>query len=296
MNIVLTGSLGNISKPLAIQLIAKGHSITIISSKANKQKEIEALSATASIGSLENADFLIATIKNADAVYCMIPPNFAELNQVAYYKRIGSNYAQAIEQSGVKRVVHLSSWGAHLDKGTGIIVGSHNVEVMLNKLSNVAVTHLRAGSIFYNLFGFIREIKNAGVIHKNYGGNDKIVWVHTSDIAAAAAEELQKTRATGSNVRYVASDEKTASETAKIIGNAIGKPDLQWLLITDAKAKEGMIKSGLPASIVADLIDLNASIHSGAMGEDYELNKPVTMGKIKVEDFAKEFAAVYNQQ
>src|ERR1700728_65765 len=100
MNIVLTGSLGNISKPLAVELIAKGHSITIVSSKVDKQKDIEALGAKAAIGSLEKTDFLISTFKNADAVYCMIPPNFAELNQVAYYIRIGNNYAQAIEQSG----------------------------------------------------------------------------------------------------------------------------------------------------------------------------------------------------
>jgi uncharacterized protein YbjT (DUF2867 family) len=295
MNIVLTGSLGNISKPLAVELIAKGHSITIVSSKVDNQKDIEALGAKAAIGSLEKTDFLISAFKNADAVYCMIPPNFAELNQVAYYIRIGNNYAQAIEQSGVKRVVHLSSWGAHLNKGTGVILGSHNVEVILNKLPNVAVTHLRAGSILYNLFGFINPIKKAGFISRNYGGNDKIVWAHPIDIAAAAAEELQETMVQGSNVRYVASDEKTASETAKIIGNAIGKPDLQWLLITDEQAKEGMIKNGIPESIAADLIDLNASIHSGAMGEDYELNKPKIMGKIKVEDFAKEFAAAYNQ-
>jgi len=36
MNIVLTGSLGNISKPLAQDLIAKGHSVTVISSKAEQ--------------------------------------------------------------------------------------------------------------------------------------------------------------------------------------------------------------------------------------------------------------------
>ena len=55
-----------------------------------------------------------------------------------------------------------------------------------------------------------------------------------------------------------------------------------------------MIKNGIPSSIAADLVDLNASIHSGAMGEDYELNKPEIMGKIKVEDFAKEFAIAFN--
>ncbi len=49
MKITVTGSLGNISKPLAQELIAKGHDLTIISSKAEKQQEIEALGAKAAV-------------------------------------------------------------------------------------------------------------------------------------------------------------------------------------------------------------------------------------------------------
>lgn len=225
----------------------------------------------------------------------MTPPNFGELNQIAYYRRVANNYAQAIVKSGVKRLVHLSSWGAHHEKGTGIILGSHNAEIILNKLPEVAVTHLRAGSFFYNLYNFTGMIKNAGFIGSNYGGDDKVVWVHPNDIADTAAEELVNKPSAGHYVRYVASDEKTANETAKIIGEAIGKPDLQWQLFTDEQAKSGMVQNGIPESIAADLVDLNASIHSGAMGEDYELHKPDKMGKIKIEDFAKEFASVYNQ-
>jgi nucleoside-diphosphate-sugar epimerase len=58
MNIVLTGSLGHISKPLAEDLIQKGHAVTVISSKAAKQKDIEALGAKAAIGSIEDVAFL----------------------------------------------------------------------------------------------------------------------------------------------------------------------------------------------------------------------------------------------
>ena len=41
MKIVVTGSLGNISKSLTRQLVAKGHSVTVISSKPDRKKEIE---------------------------------------------------------------------------------------------------------------------------------------------------------------------------------------------------------------------------------------------------------------
>ena len=38
MKITLTGSLGNVSKPLAEILISSGHDVTIISSDAAKKK------------------------------------------------------------------------------------------------------------------------------------------------------------------------------------------------------------------------------------------------------------------
>ena len=53
MNIILTGSLGHISKPMAEELVQKGHAATVVGSKQERQKEIEALGAAAAIGSIE---------------------------------------------------------------------------------------------------------------------------------------------------------------------------------------------------------------------------------------------------
>ena len=41
MNIVVTGSLGNISRPLIIELIKVGNKVTVISSSNQKKQEIE---------------------------------------------------------------------------------------------------------------------------------------------------------------------------------------------------------------------------------------------------------------
>ncbi|MBX2952807.1 MAG: NAD(P)H-binding protein [Leadbetterella sp.] len=71
MKIVLTGSLGHIGKPLAEKLVAKGHSVTVISSKTDRQNEIEAIGAVSAIGSLEDVDFLVETFSGADIVYLM---------------------------------------------------------------------------------------------------------------------------------------------------------------------------------------------------------------------------------
>lgn len=291
MKIILTGSLGNISRPLAQELVQKGHAVTVISSKLEKQPAIEALGATAAIGSLEDVDFLASTFAGADAVYAMVPPNFGVPDSRAYYRSIGRNYAQAIQRSGVKRVVHLSSYGAHLDKGTGLILGSHDVEGILDELPGVAITHLRPAYFYTNLYSFVGMIKGLGFIGANYGGDDQLVMVHPRDIAAAA-EELA-TPATGQHVRYVASDEHTATETARILGAAIGKPELTWVTFTDAQTQSGLEQSGMPAHIAASFVEMGASTHSGTLRQDYDRHKPAAMGNVKLADFAKEFAAAF---
>lgn len=293
MKIIVTGSLGYMSKPLSEQLIKEGHAVTVVSSSENRKKEIEGLGAKAAIGSLEDAAFVTETFNGADAVYCMVPPNFAAIDQLAYHTKIANNYKDAISKNGIRRVVHLSSWGAHLNEGTGLILGSHHVEQILESLEGVAITYLRAGSLMYNMYSFSGMIKNAGMIAANYGGDDKIAWVHPNDIATVAAEELIKTGDT-QKVRYGASDEKTANESAEIIGAAIGKPGLQWKLITDEQEKENLLKHGVPEPIANNIVDLYRSIHNGKLGEDYVKNEP-ELGKTKLEDFAKEFAAAYEK-
>jgi Trk K+ transport system NAD-binding subunit len=68
MKIIVTGSLGNISKPLTKALVQKGHSVTAISHKPEKQKEIEALGAKAAIGYIELEDILTEYFNSDDLV------------------------------------------------------------------------------------------------------------------------------------------------------------------------------------------------------------------------------------
>ncbi len=101
--------MGNIGRPLAVDLLRKGHQVTVISSKAEKEKDIENAGAIAAIGSLDDTEFLTETFSGADAVYAMVPPNFAAADARAYYRSIGNSYVAAVKRSGVKHVVHLSS-------------------------------------------------------------------------------------------------------------------------------------------------------------------------------------------
>lgn len=262
MKLVITGSLGHISRPLTEELVRKGHAVTVVSSNPERKKEIEALGASAAIGSLEDVRFLAETFRSADAVYSMIPPgNFMDHNfdVIAYYERLGNNYAKAIEQSGVNRLVHLSSIGAHTGKGNGILTFHYNAENILKKLlPDTAITFMRPVGFYYNLYAFINMIKTQGNIMSNYGGDDKEPWVSPMDIAHAIAEEMI-TPLKGKRISYVASDEVSCNEVAAILGAAIGKPGMKWLVISDEQLLKSMTGAGMNPQIAAGLVEMNAA-------------------------------------
>ncbi len=326
MKIIITGSLGHISKPLAKELIQKGHAVTVISSNPGKKKDIEAMGAKAAIGSIEDTGFLAETFTGADAVYTMLPPfKFQEnpsLDAREEARRLTANYVEAIRQCGVKRVVHLSSIGAHTDKGNGLLAFHFVAEQVLQQLpADVAITFMRPVGFYYNLYQFMDIVKGEGflkgfigtimtlryygltgllqgkkgLIVSNYGADDKMPWVSPIDIAAAVTEELT-TPATGRKVRYVASEELTCNEIARTIGAEIGKPYLKWVAISDKQMLNALIKFKLPLSLANDIVEMNASQRNGGiLFEDYYKNKP-TLGKVKMKDFAREFAAVYQSK
>lgn len=308
MKIVVTGSLGNISKPLTVALVQDGHAVTVISSKPEKQKNIEDLGATAAIGSMEDIKFLASTFTGADAVYCMIPLSFTDPNYGGYMRRIANNYLQALKQTRVKRVVVLSGWAADL-------VNDENVEGVFDELTDTSITVMRPAYFYSNFYFSIDMIKGKGLIGTfltlrhfglmallrgkrgllmgNFGGDDRIVFVSPKDIADAVVEELL-TIPEKTTIRYVGSEEMTCNEAAKIIGTAIGKPWLKWVLITDKQMLQGLKMAKMPQQLAEGMVEMQAAMHSGATLKNFHKSKP-QMGKVKLKEFAAEFAAVYHQ-
>jgi len=288
MKIIVTGSLGNISKPLAKKLAANGHDVTIISSDANKVNEIEALGAKAAIGSIADVDFLVKAFSGADVVYTMIPPNFAATNYRKYVGDSGKTYAEAIKKSGLKRIVNLSSIGADIDGGTGQISGVHDAELELNKLEGVAIKHVRAGFFYTNFYNNIPMI-NQGFMGSNYNSQTRLVMTHPRDIANIVAEELQNSF-TGTSVRYAVSDDRTFDEIVKVLGTAVGKPELKWIEFTDEQAYDGMLQGGLSPELARNFTEMGTAIRSAILWKDFDATGGAISGKIKLEEFAKELA------
>jgi uncharacterized protein YbjT (DUF2867 family) len=292
-NYLITGSLGNISKPIVAGLVKGGKQVSVITSSADRKKEIEALGATALVGSLTDQTFLKQAFQQAEVVYTMIPPIWQTNDWRKSQNEIGKNYIQALQTSQVKYVVNLSSVGAHLGKGAGPVDGLYDFEQMLNQLNSIHVKHLRPSFFYHNFLNQIGMIKQAGFMGGNYGEGEKLFLVHPKDIAEAALQELIALNFNGKSARYIIGDERSAQEIAQVLGKAINRP-LNWVVFTDEQQKAGMLQAGLSETHSSGYTEMGVGLRDGSMQGDARKNLPA-FASIKLEDFAKEFAAAFSQ-
>ncbi len=73
----------------------------------------------------------------------MIPPDYQSHDYNAFQIKVARFHVAAIKSSGAKNVIALSSIGAHLTEGVGIVQGLHDFEQRLSELNNVNVLLLR---------------------------------------------------------------------------------------------------------------------------------------------------------
>lgn len=294
MKYIITGSLGNISLPVTQNLIAAGHAVTVLSSNPAKKAQIENLGATAAIGSVQDLDFLQSAFKGADVAYLMIPSDFSLEDYAAFQIEVADQYIQAIEATGIKNIVLLSSIGAHLRKGAGPIDALGYLEEKLAAVPGLHVKILRPSYFFNNLYAQIGLIKNAGIAGSNFGDTDeKLVLTDTDDIAKIATEQLLAPFTEAQTITYISSDERHPSEIAAVLGAAVGKEGTPWIAFSDEDAYNGLLQAGLNESFATLYRDMGQALRNGTMQEDYWKTNTSVKGTFKLEDFAKRFAGAY---
>ncbi len=293
MHYVITGSIGHTGKPIAKGLVQAGHTVTVVTSKPDNKAAIEALGARAAVGSVEDAYFVRQAFAGADAVYLLIPSKWGVTGWRAYQNHVIDGYIAAIQANDIRFAVLLSSFGAHMGDGAGPVDGLYDAEQKLAGVEGLNSKFLRPSYFMYNLFGMVGMVKEMGMMGSNFG-DSPVALTHTDDIAEVALQELLHLGFTGHQVRYIASDERTGTQIANVLGEAVGKPGTPWVVFTDEQNKQGLLQAGLNEEMATEYTKLGQAMRDGRMQEEYLSQKPA-FGKSRLEDFAKnEFAPAFN--
>jgi len=227
--ITVIGATGHTGSVVAERLVAAGERVRVIGRSAERLKQFVDRGAEPRVGDASDARFLTQAFRGADAVYAMIPPDYAA-PYVAHQRAVTDAIVAALTTTGVKKVVFLSSLGAEQPSGTGPIVGLHVAEEALREVSGTDLLLLRPGFFFENHLGTLALIKAQGINGGAVAPDVPLAMIAARDIGAAAAEALRRDGRLGVVVHELLGPrEYTMTEATRILGAAIGKPDLAYV-------------------------------------------------------------------
>jgi uncharacterized protein YbjT (DUF2867 family) len=293
---VITAATGNIGRIIATELLANGKKVRVIGRDASKLEEFVKLGADAMAGDVTYYDFVKKAFAGATTVFCLIPPNNKSDDFRKYQNTVARNYADSVKENKINNTVLLSSIGAHLKNGAGVVDGLADMETYFAELKDVNILNLRPSYFMENILGQIGVIKLMGIAGAPAKGDIAIPVVATKDIGAVAAKRLLNLDFKGNTVEYVLGPRNISyNEITAAIGKAIGKPDLKYVQFSYDDFTKNMVMAGYCSENVATgLAQLSEGINNGGVLNHYSRTEANTT-PTTVEEFAKTFAQYYNQ-
>ncbi|MBL8115187.1 MAG: NAD(P)H-binding protein [Acidobacteria bacterium] len=292
--VTVTGATGNIGRALVETLLSHGVSVRAVARDASKLEGLVAKGAVAAAADLSDVAALTAALKGADAAFLMVPPKYDAPDGIAYQTASGNAIAEAVEASGLKRAVALSSLGGHLASGTGPVAGLHRFEERLKAIAGLSLVIARPTYFMENHLGSMGLIKAAGFNGGTIPGDVPFPMIATKDIAHALAGVLQTPTWDGVIVRELLGPrDYTMAEATTILGAAIGRPGLEYRVLPNEALAQALLGHGFSQSIVDGFVELNAFIGGRGM-TGLGVRSPETTTPTSLEEFAKAvFAPVY---
>jgi uncharacterized protein YbjT (DUF2867 family) len=294
--IVVTGATGNIGSVLSDLLLERGIPIRVIGRSGDRLRRFVDRGAEPWEGSLEDTGFLERAFAGARAVFAMIPPNLGAEDFRAYQKQVSEALVAAIRAAGVRHVVNLSSVGAEVPFGTGPIVGLHDHEERMDGLDGVDIIHLRPASFMENHLGSAGMIRAHGANMGLLRADLPMAMIATRDIAHDAAQLLLELSFEDKSTRELLGPrDYTMVEATRILGAAVGRPDLPYVQVTQEQAREGMIGAGLPPHAADVFLEMYLAYNVGKI-RPAEPRLPENTTPTTLEDWAATaFAPVYEK-
>lgn len=289
--ITIMGATGHTGQKITETILNAGETVRALGRSKSKLAELKNAGAEVFIGDATDAAFLTDAFRGADAVYTLLPTDRRAPDYRAEQDRQGEAIVKAIRASGVRYVVALSSLGADLSEGTGVIAGLHAQEERLKQIESTNVLLLRPVSFFENFYDAIGVIKHEGINVDSVEPDFAVPMIATRDIVEVAANALKARDWQGVVVRELLGPRDLSyAEATRIIGERIGKPDLAYVQVSYADMARALVQAGLSESFADLYVAMTRAFNEGII-QPRKGRTPENTTPTRFEDFADELAS-----
>jgi uncharacterized protein YbjT (DUF2867 family) len=251
---LITGSTGNIGRPLVEQLHRQGHEVRALVRDASRA-DLLPDGVDIAVGDLDDADSVIAALRDVEAVFLLhAGPGITQTQTVI----------DAARSAEVNRVVLLSSIGARLIPIGGLIQQTLAAREDLLRKSGLDVTYLRPNGLMSNALSWADGIRaNSRVIDATDPGRQPVV--DPADVARVAALMLTEDGHVGHGYILNGPDALTAREQTAILSDVLGRT-IEFIDVTPGQLATDSIERGTPAPLAEAMKSLNELFRAGRAG------------------------------
>jgi uncharacterized protein YbjT (DUF2867 family) len=261
MTFVVAGVSGNTGSVVAESLRARRENVRVVVRQLSEAAPWTARGAEVAIADLEDARALARAFSGARGAYLLIPPSFTAPSLRAFQKNVARSLAAAVTESGLKRVVFLSGFASHRERGSGPLAGLGDAERLLGAVPGLRLSSIRAGYFYENVLPVLNVVKGAGVLPSFFPAELPVPMVATRDIGLLAAELLLD--ATSQGVVELGSGLKYA-EIGRVLGEILGKPVRVDEIASDAIAPT-IANLGFNPDLTNAYVELITGIRNGEL-------------------------------
>ena len=259
---VILGASGNTGSIIADSLLSEGKKVRVVGRDAGRLQRFVRNGAEAFTATMTDAAALTKAFSGARAAYLMLPPAKSREDQ----ERDSDGIAKAVKESGLRYVVHLSSYGAQVPEGTGPVAGLHSSEQKLNAIRDLNVLHLRAAYFMENNLAAIGMIHGMGVFGNALLPDLKLPMAATRDVGDYAAQRLLHLDFSGKQTRELLGErDLSMTEAIVVIARGIGKPDLRYAQFPYDQVQQALTQMGIPPKGAALYIEMYKAINAGIL-------------------------------
>lgn len=260
MNIVL-GATGQVGSMLAMNLLEKGQPVRAVVRNEDKAYELKKKGAEIIVADYLDKEALKKAFQGGESAFLLTPENPFSENYLDDMRLIIGNYQEGIQDAGIKRVVGLSSMGAHHESGTGTLKASYMLEHAFYDHATEQ-TFVRPSYYYSNWIGYLELMMSKGVLPTFFPPEMKIPMIAPKDVAEFLANSIMQKAPRKKIVEISGPYDYSSLEIAKICSELL-QENVAIEQIIPSEWENTLKQAGFTSDGTTNLIQMTKAVIEG---------------------------------
>uniref|UniRef100_E6VPW5 TrkA-N domain protein n=1 Tax=Rhodopseudomonas palustris (strain DX-1) TaxID=652103 RepID=E6VPW5_RHOPX len=218
---IVIGGTGRVGSATARALLDAGQEVTVVTRDEDNGSELKEIGARIAVADIRDADALRDVFRSGRRAFLLNPPADPSGDTDAEERANVSAIVEALDGSGLEKVVAASTYGARPGERCGDLTVLHEFEEKLRAQSIPAAIN-RGAYYMSNWAGMLEAVRETGILPSFFPADFALPMVAPEDLGEAAAERLLSP-VDDIELRHVEGPSAyTPSDVAKAIGDAYG--------------------------------------------------------------------------